>query len=122
MRQRPVDEPLLDMVENALRDMSAHYQSPQASDLARLIHDTPTLRAGEQAKYEKVEHMLIKALADHKGLPDNDLACRVTAAVAIGMLKLSIEAWLSDEDAGSERFGIAAFATLRSVLGGANKV
>ena len=121
VRRRPVDEPLLDMVENVLRDLATHYQSTQARGLARLIHDTPTLRAGEQAKYEKVEHMLVRALADRKGLPDSDLACRVTAAVAIGMLKLSIEAWLSEKDAGSDRFGMAAFATLRSVLGGVDK-
>jgi AcrR family transcriptional regulator len=121
VRQRPVDEPLLDMVENVLRDLSSHYQSTQARGLARLIHNTPTLRAGEQAKYEKVEQVLVRALADRKGLPDSNLACRVTAAVAIGMLKLSIEAWLSEEDAGSDHFGRAAFAALRSELGGVDK-
>ena len=121
VRQRPVDEPLLDMVENVLRDLAGHYQSIQARGLARLIHDTPSLRAGEQAKYEKVEQMLFSALTKHKGLPDGDIACRVTAAVAIGMLKLSIEEWLNEEHADPYNFGIAAFTALRSVLGGRDK-
>ena len=64
---------------------------PQARDFAKLIHETPALSAGDQAKYEKVERVLAKALADRKGLPEDDIACRVTAAAAIGILKLSTQ-------------------------------
>jgi AcrR family transcriptional regulator len=113
--RRPVDEPLLDMVENALLDLAANYLSSQARDLARLIHDTPALSAGDQAKYEKVERALAKALADRKGLAETDIACRVTAAAAIGILKLSTEAWLASDDAGPDTFGKTAFAALRRV-------
>lgn len=115
--RRPADEPLLDMVENALTDMAVRYQSPQARDFARLIHDTPALSAGDQAKYEKIERVLAKALADRKGLPETDVACRVTASTAIGILKLATEAWLAGEDSGPEVFGKAAFAALRRVAG-----
>lgn len=114
--RRPADEPLLDMVENALLDMATRFQSAQGRDLARLIHDTPALSAGDQAKYEKVERVLARALADRKGLPETDLACRVTAATAIGILKLSTEAWLTGGDAGPDIFGKAAFAALRGVV------
>ena len=113
--RRPVEEPLLDMVENALGDMATRFLSPQARDLARLIHDTPALSAGDQAKYEKVERMLAKALADRKSLPETDIACRVTAAAAIGILKLSTEAWVTGNDVGPDVFGKAAFAALRGV-------
>ena len=115
--RRPADEPLLDMVENALTDMAVRYQSPQARNFARLIHDTPALSAGDQAKYEKIERVLAKALADRKGLPETDVACRVTASTAIGILKLATEAWLAGEDSGPEVFGKAAFAALRRVAG-----
>lgn len=115
INRRPADEPLLDIVENALTDMAVRYQSPQARDLARLIHDTPSLSAGDQAKYEKIERVLAKALADRKSLPETDVACRVTASTAIGILKLATEAWLAGEDSGPEVFGKAAFAALRRV-------
>jgi AcrR family transcriptional regulator len=115
--RRPVDEPLLDMVENALVDLAMRYQSAEARNLARLIRDTPALSAGDQAKYEKVERVLATALAERKGLPETDIAARVTAATAIGILKLSTQAWLAGDDPGPDSFGRAAFAALRGVLG-----
>lgn len=117
INRRPADEPLLDMVENAFTDMAERYQTPEARAFARLIHDTPSLSAGDQAKYEKVERILAKALADRKGLPETDVACRVTASAAIGILKLATEAWLAGDDSGPEVFGKAAFAALRRVAG-----
>jgi AcrR family transcriptional regulator len=115
--RRPADEPLLDMVEKALIDLAERHLSDQARDLARLIQETPALRAGDQAKYETVERVLARALADRKGLPDTDIDCRVTAAAAIGILKLSTRAWLAGEDVGPDTFGKAAFAALRRVIG-----
>jgi AcrR family transcriptional regulator len=115
--RRPAGEPLLDMVENALLELAERHLSPQMRDLTRLIHDTPALKAGDQAKFELVERVLARALADRKGLPETDIACRVTAATAIGILKLSTQAWLAGDDAGPDTFGRAAFAALRQVAG-----
>ena len=115
--QRPADEPLLDMVENALTSLAAHYEAAQARRLALLIRDTPSLSAGDQAKYEKVERVLAKALAERKNLPKNDLACRVTAATTVGIMKLAIDAWLAGEDVGIEVYGRDAFAALRQIAG-----
>jgi AcrR family transcriptional regulator len=116
--RRPAGEPLLDMVENTLTEMAAQL-SPETRNYTRLIHDTPALSAGDQAKYEKVERALAKALADRKGLPETDLACRVVAATAIGIMKLGIEAWLTADESSPEVFGKAAFAALRQVVAGA---
>ncbi len=116
VRRRPIDEPLLDMVENSLRDLAIHYQSAEARDLARLIHNTPALHAGDQAKYEKVERVLAGALADRKNLPATDITCCVTAAVAIGILKLSTEAWLTRDDVGIDVAGKTAFTALRNII------
>jgi AcrR family transcriptional regulator len=88
INRRPTDEPLLDMVENALTDMAARHETAQAKAFARLIRNTPALSAGDQAKYEMVERALARALADRKGLPQDDVACRVTASTAIGIMKL----------------------------------
>lgn len=114
--RRPVDEPLLDMIENALLDLAVGHQTTQARDLARLIHDTPALSAGDHAKYEKVERVVAAALAARKGLDEDDIDCRVTAATAIGILKLSTDAWLQGDDAGPDTYGRAAFAALRRII------
>jgi AcrR family transcriptional regulator len=115
--RRPAGESLLDMVENALIDTATRYGSTQTRELSRMIRDTPALSAGEQAKYEHVERALAKALADRKSLPEIDTACRVTAATAIGILKLAVDAWLAGTDSGPEKDFRAAFAALRRIAG-----
>lgn len=116
INRRPPDEPLLTMVERALTDMATGHETPEAKAFARLIRDTPALNAGDQAKYEKVERVMAEALAARKGLPADDMDCRITASAAVGILKLSTEAWLADDQARPEAFGRAAFATLRRVV------
>jgi AcrR family transcriptional regulator len=115
--RRPVDEPLLDMIENALDDMAALYRSARACEVAKLIQGTPALSAADWARYGELERILTLALATRKGLADTDLACRVTAATAAGIIKLSTEAWLNSEDQSPRRYGKAAFAALRSIAG-----
>jgi AcrR family transcriptional regulator len=117
IKRRPAEEPLLDMVENAMTDMAVRHETGHAKAFARLIRDTPALSAGDQAKYETVERALAKALAEQKGLPDGDVTCRVTASAAVGIMKLSMDAWLSQDDVGPEVFGKQAFAALRRVAG-----
>ncbi|CAL1692457.1 Putative mycofactocin biosynthesis transcriptional regulator MftR [Brevundimonas subvibrioides] len=112
--RRPADEPLLTMAENALTDMAADFQGPGPRALARLIHDTPALRAGDQAKYEALEGRLALAMATRKHLSPDDLQARVVATTAIGVLRMATETWLaSDDDRGPEVHGKAAFAALR---------
>ena len=112
--RRPADEPLIDMVENAMIEMATLHIPAQTRNYARLIRDTPALRAGDQAKYEYVERLSAKSLAARKGLPENDIACRVIAATAIGIIKLAIEAWLSKGGPKLEIFIKDAFAALRN--------
>jgi AcrR family transcriptional regulator len=113
--RRPPDEPLMDMAENAMIEMATLHIPAQARNYARLIRDTPALRAGDQAKYEYVERLSAKVMAERKGLPENDLACRVTAATAVGIIKLAMEAWLTKGGPKLDVFIKDAFAALRNV-------
>jgi len=113
--RRPADEPLMDMAENAMIEMATLHIPAQARSYARLIRDTPALRAGDQAKYEYVERLSAKVMAERKGLPENDLACRVTAATAVGIIKLAMEAWLTKGGPKLDVFIKDAFAALRNV-------
>jgi AcrR family transcriptional regulator len=114
--KRPLDEPLLAMAERALIEVAASYQSARNRELSRLIRDTPSLSAGDHAKFEQVERALAKALAGRKDLPESDIACRVTAAAAIGILKLAVETWLTGKDNSKpEKHFTAAFNALRRI-------
>jgi AcrR family transcriptional regulator len=113
--RRPADEPLIDMVENAMIEMATLHISVQVRNCARLIRDTPALRAGDQAKYEYVEQLSARSLAARKGLPENDIACKVIAATAVGIIKLATEAWLAKGGPKLEVVIKAAFAALRKV-------
>ncbi len=115
--RRPAEEKLLDIVEHALADVGAGYVTAQTRDLARLICDTPALRARDQAKYELVERALAKALSDRKGLPETDVACRVTAAIAVGIMKLAFADWLEGGEAYPEGHFRGAFEALRRIAG-----
>ncbi|MDO9609845.1 MAG: TetR family transcriptional regulator [Brevundimonas sp.] len=112
---RPAQEPLLDMVEGALADVAARFQTPEILALTRLIHDTPSLQAGDHAKYERMERLLAHALAARKGMAPDDVACRVVAGAAVSIMKLAAEAWLARPDGEPEQFGREAFAALRRV-------
>ena len=112
--RRPADEPLLEMAEHALTDMAQDFQGPEARALARLIHDTPALRAGDHAKYEAIEQRMAAAMAARKGLAADDLQARVVATTAVGVLRMATETWLAaDDDRGPEIHGKAAFMALR---------
>lgn len=113
--RRPSDEPLLIMAENALTDMAADFQGPGPRALARLIHNTPSLQAGDQAKYDALRRRLEQALITRKGLAPDDLEARVVAMAAIGIMRAATEAWLIAEDSrGPEVHGRAAFKALRA--------
>jgi AcrR family transcriptional regulator len=112
--RRPKGEGLLEMCEHALTDMAGDYQTPQAKALARLVHDTPALRAGDHAKYEEMERTLAGALTARAGLPADDEAAHVVAVAAIGVLRQATERWLaSDGLEGPEVYGKRLFAALR---------
>lgn len=117
--RRPDGEGLLDMCEHALTEMAADYQSAEAKALARLVHETPTLRSGDHSKYEEMEKALAAALAERAGMAEGDDRTRVAAVAAIGILRQATEAWLaSDGPAGPEVHGKRLFAILRQTAAG----
>lgn len=110
---RPADESLLTMVENALIDLARLPQPDQARMVANLIHTTPSLSAGDQAKYELVERALADALAARKGLANDAVLARVVAGAAVSIMKMSMDAWLANPGSSAEPYVRAAFAALR---------
>lgn len=114
--KRPRDEPLLVMAENALLDIAPHFDDDRARATARMIHQTPSLRAWDAAKHEQLEIALAEALAERKGLVADDAEVRLTAIVCTAILRHATDRWLAAEDGDSpEVFGKAAFQALRDL-------
>lgn len=116
IRARPADEPLLVMVENAFADLARAPRDPTGQALARLINSTPSLAAGDQAKYDAVERALAAALAERKGLAGDDLGCRIAAAVGVDVFRLATQAWVAGAAETPETVGHAAFDRLRELV------
>ncbi len=114
---RPAEEPLLAMVENAFTDLARAPRDPGGEALARLISATPSLAAGDQAKYDAVERALTDALAARKNLSADDLGCRIAAAVGVSVFKMAHQAWVSGATEAPETVGHTAFARLRDLAG-----
>lgn len=112
--RRPADEPTLDMAEAALTDMAQHFRGAEARALARLIAGTPSLQAGDHAKYAELELTLARALAQRRGLAEDDLEIVAVAAAAISLMRHASVAWLAADDSrGPEVFGQILFTALR---------
>ena len=71
-----------------------------------------------RAKYEHVERALAKALADREKYAEMDAASQVTAATAIGILKLAVEAdFLAGNKSGPEKILKAVLERARGRCG-----
>ncbi|MFN3353114.1 MAG: TetR/AcrR family transcriptional regulator [Brevundimonas sp.] len=115
--RRPADEPLLDMAEGALSDMARDFQGAEARALARLISTTPTLQAGDHAKYAALETTLATAIAERTDRARDDAEIIAVSAAAIAIMRHATEAWLAADDSrGPEVFGRALFAALRRAM------
>lgn len=115
--RRPADEPTLDMAEAALTDMAQHFRGAEARALARLIAGTPSLQAGDHAKYAELEQTLARALAQRRGVAEDNREIVAVAAAAISLMRHASAAWLAADDSrGPEVFGQLLFAALRKAV------
>lgn len=92
----PAGTPPMRVAEAVVLAVVGGFEHGEAAALARLIHDTPALRAGEQAKYERMESLLAEALA-RRGA--DGLRARLAAMAAVGALRVGSEAWLAGDGA-----------------------
>lgn len=117
---QPAGESVMRMAEGALKSLGAAWRGREPRALAQLIHDTPILRAGDQAKYESLERGLAEALAERAGLPSDALGPRMAAVATVGVLRVATECWLASPDDGEGPLphGEAAFAALREAVCG----
>jgi AcrR family transcriptional regulator len=97
VRQRPENEPLTVSVERAFLAAISEAAKPRSIAIARLIENTPALRAREHLKYARLEEMLADALIERVQDPEGRFRARMLAVIIIGALRLS------SDDSGMEK-------------------
>lgn len=115
--KRPPEEPPLLAAIHAIIEVIRCYDREDTLAIGRLIHDTPALRARDQAKYEALERALAATLSKRMGTAPDGLRARLVAMVAIGAMRIGTETWLAE--GGRERpdeYAKQAFNTLWSDL------
>jgi AcrR family transcriptional regulator len=116
--ERPVDEPVVKVVEAALTSAVMAALDPQSLALHDLIRETPVLSARHQLKYTKLEQKLSEALLARTGGNDAEqLRIRLLSAVVVGALRVGGERWHEQQHTGSmEAFAREIFKELWGVL------
>lgn len=85
------DQSPIEAVRNALAKMPAHFDADQAILIARIIRSSEQLRAGNLAKYLRLEEAAFEALCVLWPQPERRDALRVVAMASVGALRLAIE-------------------------------
>lgn len=93
----PSDAPPLDVVRDALLNLSNYVQSSRTIAIARLMREGEPLRVRRQGSYLQLEPALYDALCQlwpAKGRRDR---LRLVAMASIGALHFAVDAWLEQD-------------------------
>lgn len=101
---RPAGEPLRLVIEQAMLKALSGASTPEAAEIAALIHKTPALAARNQMKYVKLEKVLTAGLIAREPMLD-PLQARLIATFVIGALRVGSETWQVDADSISREIG-----------------
>lgn len=92
---RPASEPPLTALREALLSGVSRYQDEEIVRVARLILETPGLRASEQENVKLLERELAEGVAQRLGCdPLRAMEPRILAALALRLFHSSLEYWL----------------------------
>jgi AcrR family transcriptional regulator len=106
-------------LQAAMRRIAASYPLEELVAIDRLMMSIEVVQSRKQANYIRDEHLLLAALRQ-RWPEQSDISLRLTAQMAIGLTRLSLDAWRSD---GGTRpivdYLDLAIAELRREFGGA---
>jgi AcrR family transcriptional regulator len=101
VRKVSPDEAPLHAVRKTLVANAAQYRHDQMEALDGIMRASETLTIRKQAAYAAQEEMLFEVLCEVWRQPERRAGLRIVAMVAMGAMRLAIEAWRSRPDAGS---------------------
>lgn len=114
---RPADEPMLLAAENAILSMAQQLEGSDVIAIARLKHGTPTLRARDHIKYEKMERAIATALGNRAKDKSEQLRARLVAMITTGAMRIGGDIWLAqDASEKPETLVKRTFSAIRAIL------
>jgi AcrR family transcriptional regulator len=98
---RPPEEAPVSAVHHALRQHMVAYQ--RSTDLARLVRETPSLRAREHVNREQLRLGIVDALGRRLGVDaEKDTRPHVLASIALAPLDAAFVTWFSGARSGED--------------------
>jgi AcrR family transcriptional regulator len=98
---RPPEEAPVTAVHHALRQHMVAYQ--RSTDLARLVRETPSLRAREHVNREQLRLGIVEALGRRLGVDaEQDTRPHVLASIALAPLDAAFVTWFSGARSGED--------------------
>lgn len=93
----PAGETPLELVSNVLAKLPTHLNADQAILINRIIRSSEQLRAGNLAKFLRLEDAAFEALCERWPAPERRDGLRVVAMASIGALRLAIDRFAEEE-------------------------
>lgn len=90
------DQSPLDAVRNTLVKLMSRYETEQSVVVDRILNSTEALRIRKQAFYIEMEQTVFSTLCELWPEPERRPSLRVTAMVAMGVMRLANEARRND--------------------------
>ncbi|TEO19046.1 TetR family transcriptional regulator [Pseudomonas aeruginosa] len=95
--EEPAGDTPIELVGNVLAKMPVHLNADQAVLINRIIRSSEQLRAGNLAKFLRLEEAAFEALCERWPAPERREGLRVVAMASIGALRLAIDRFAEED-------------------------
>jgi AcrR family transcriptional regulator len=96
MLEESPDQAPIDAVRHCLLKLVSLFEVKESIVVDRLLRSTEALRARKQAIFVEMEEAVLKAMCQLWPQPKKKPALHLTAMVAIGVMRVSMEGWRQD--------------------------
>jgi AcrR family transcriptional regulator len=93
IREESPDQAPLAAARSCLMKLASRYETPDSLAVDTLLRSSPALRARKSGSFDAMACSMLEAMENVWPAPDRRDELRLTATMAIGVLKLALEDW-----------------------------
>ncbi len=97
MLEQSADQPPLRAARECFLKLASRYEVKQSIAVDRLLRSTEALRLRKEAVFVEMERALVAAMRELWPAPGQRDALRVSAMIAMGILRLALDDWRQDD-------------------------